>query len=83
MKVTSVKITEGGSGYSEHTTCTFSDGNPGAIHARGKPVVADGKITGVEFSFHGTGYEVKPKITFDDAGGGSGAKGVVDGLAGE
>jgi len=78
MKAIEVKIKNGGEGYSPDTSCNFSDGTAGCIHALGKPTVVDGKITAVEITRAGSGYEKPaPKINFVDPNGGHGAEGEV------
>ena len=73
--VRSVAVINGGAGYAEPPTVTFSgggltDGDPG--HASGRAKVNNAIVVGVTLDSRGSGYTSPPAITFS-AGGGTGA----------
>lgn len=60
--VSSVTVTNGGSGYITGATVSFSGG--GGTGATGTPVVSGGVITGVTVTAGGSGYTSAPTVTF-------------------
>lgn len=60
--VTSVTVTNGGSGYSFAPAVTFSGG--GGSGAAGTATVVDGVVTGVTVTAGGTGYTSAPAVAF-------------------
>ncbi|HSZ58685.1 MAG TPA: glycosyl hydrolase family 28-related protein [Tepidisphaeraceae bacterium] len=71
--VTSVSITNGGSGYSSSFAVTFTGG--GGSGAAGTATASGGVVTSVTITSAGSGYTSPPTANFS-AGGGTGAAGV-------
>lgn len=78
--VVGITITNGGSGYTNQTTFTFSGGlASGALAGEWDPVITGGVITGATWKLSGKGnsngsvYLSAPTVVISDPGGGSGA----------
>jgi predicted component of type VI protein secretion system len=65
-----IKVTNGGSGYTEAPTVSFS----GTKGATATATVSGGVVTGVTITNGGSGYEAGPTVTFTATNGGSGAE---------
>ena len=65
--LTSISVTNGGSGYTTAPTVTITGG--GGSGATAIAFVTDGKITGVGIINPGSGYTSAPTIGFSDGGG--------------
>ena len=72
--ITSVTVTDGGSGYTSVPTIAFSGG--GGTGAAATAVVEGGVVVRIEVTNNGSGYTSVPTIAFS-GGGGSGAAGTV------
>jgi hypothetical protein len=68
-QVTSVLMTNFGSGYDSNTQVTISGG--GGVNATGKPIIQNGALTGVTIGNMGSGY-----LSVDIGGAGKGATAV-------
>jgi len=72
-EVTSVTITNGGSGYTSAPTVTFSAPGGTGTTATGTAILGTGatagQVVGVTFTNPGTGYTAAPMVTFSAPGG--------------
>lgn len=76
QSVTSVTITNPGSGYTAATTVTFTGGSP-AVVATGTVTIIGGQIDSVTITNGGSGYTSAPAVVFTDSGGGINAAGTA------
>jgi len=66
--VTSIQITNGGSGYTSTPTVVFDNTSTGGSGAAGTAVVADGAVASITITSPGTLYNSAPTISFTAAG---------------
>lgn len=71
----SIRVTQGGSEYSDKPSVTLSGG--GGSGATAEAVVSEGKITAINVISPGTGYKSAPSVSITDSEG-SGASASVD-----
>ena len=75
--ITSIDVDNGGSGYTDLDSVTFSGGGYGGaeplLHAQAHILVTAGVITGIEVDFPGEGYYSAPTITLPVSGNGAAA----------
>lgn len=67
--VSSISITDGGSGYSSVPAVTIANPTKG-ITATGTATISSGAVTGITVTQKGTGYATPPAITIAGPGGG-------------
>jgi len=63
--VSSVEITDGGSGYSSAPSISFEDPVEGGVKATGTSIVENGVLKNVTIDSAGSGYKGDEKVTFD------------------
>lgn len=66
-----IKVTAGGSGYTENTIATITLG--GGTGATATAIIADGVVVWIKITAEGTGYTSAPTVSITDSGGGTGA----------
>jgi phage tail sheath protein FI len=74
LKVASVNVTNGGTGYTS-ATVTFSPAPAGGVTATGTAVISGGVITAINITNPGSGYLTAPTVTI--TGDGTGATAVA------
>ncbi len=75
LTVASIRVTNGGSGYTSVPTVTFSGGSP-TTAATATAVVTQGVVTAINLNSPGAGYTSLPAVTLS-GGGGTGATAVA------
>jgi len=62
--ISSVEITDGGSGYSSAPTVSFEEPKKGGIKATGTAIIDNGVLKSVKINTSGNGYEGNEKVIF-------------------
>lgn len=65
--VTSIQITNNGSGYTAAPSVSFSAPPQGGTTATGIANISSGKVTGITITNAGSGYSVAPSVSFTDS----------------
>lgn len=76
-EVSSITITEGGSGYIATPTVVFDNSATTGTGATGTAIVDNGVVSSVTMTNRGSGYDIMPVVSFT-GGGGTGAKAVAN-----
>ncbi len=81
--VTSVTITNSGSGYGANPTVTFTGGGSGGsfVPATAVATFVPGVVTSLTMTNPGSGYLAEPLVVFSGGGPGTGAKAVAIGIS--
>lgn len=81
LKVGSVTVNNGGSGYGRNTEVTFDAPPSGGIQARGTVIRNGNRISAINITNAGSGYASAPGWRLSSTGGGSGASFTVNTVA--